>query len=226
MSEQTREKDLYPIVERWMKERFKCFVTAADRGLSHGRIDVIGVRDIGGDLSGEIETIAVEVKRGSSPFVNASGQTVGYRIYANRVYLADEREKSFSQDEMYIASHLGIGLIEISEGKCTEVLSGPFYTPIKKLHMLLLENLKLGRCQICESVFQIGNDKSAFSNVTRENLKKAVSSEKGLMFWNREVAKRKRELGIRDTPANVETYERRFVCPDCIAGFFSQFMSE
>jgi hypothetical protein len=61
--------------------------------LRFGRIDVIGIRDIGGDLSGEVETVAVEVKRGSTPFANACGQTYGYSVYANRVYLADLRDK-------------------------------------------------------------------------------------------------------------------------------------
>jgi hypothetical protein len=60
---------------------------------------VIGIRDIGGDFSGEVETIAVEVKRGSTPFVNACGQAFGYSVYSNRVYLADLRDHRFTQDD-------------------------------------------------------------------------------------------------------------------------------
>lgn len=81
------ENTLYPVVERWMQRKFACFATAVNKGLKHGRIDVIGVRDIGGDLSGAIETIGIEVKRGSFPFANACGQTLGYNVYVNRAYL-------------------------------------------------------------------------------------------------------------------------------------------
>src|SRR5437764_15255149 len=94
------ENTLYPYVERWLKRHFLCFRTAINKGLRHSRIDVVGVRDIGGDLSGDVETIAVEVKRGLFPFATASGQTLGYNVYANRVYLADVRDKSFTPDEI------------------------------------------------------------------------------------------------------------------------------
>lgn len=77
------EKKLYPVVIRWMRRHFGCFVTAVNRGLRHGRIDIIGLRDVGGDLSGEVETIAIEVKRGAFPFANGCGQTLGYKTYAN-----------------------------------------------------------------------------------------------------------------------------------------------
>jgi len=36
-------------------------------------------------------------------FANACGQTFGYSVYANRVYLADLREERFSQNEIFIA---------------------------------------------------------------------------------------------------------------------------
>ena len=99
----------YPQVERWAKKHFGFFKTAINRGLRYGRIDVLGVRDVGGDLSGEIESIAIEVKRGRTPFAVACGQTLGYRVYTNRVYLADIRSTCFTADETHIASNLGIG---------------------------------------------------------------------------------------------------------------------
>jgi hypothetical protein len=46
---------------------------------------VIGVRDFGGELCGEVQTIAIEVKKKGSPFATTTGQTLGYNIYANRV---------------------------------------------------------------------------------------------------------------------------------------------
>src|SRR5271170_3808873 len=89
------EKEYYQPVERWLKRHFSCFKTAINKGLRFGRIDVIGVRDVGGQLSGNIEIVAIEVKREKTPFANACGQTFGYSVYANRIYLADQRPKSF-----------------------------------------------------------------------------------------------------------------------------------
>src|SRR5881409_2109423 len=116
-------KEAYPVVERGLRRRFRCFRTDINKGLAHGRMDVVGVRDMGGDLSGAIETIAVEVKRGSFPCANACGQTLGYKVYANRVYLADLRSEPFTSAQIHIASHLGIGLIQIRRSGCIEVVS-------------------------------------------------------------------------------------------------------
>ncbi len=219
------EQILYPTVERWVKRHFACFKTSSNKGLRHGRIDVIGVRDVGGDLSGAIETIGIEVKRGSFPFANACGQTLGYRVYVNRAYLADLRDDGFTRDEVQIASNLGIGLVQIRKGKCTEVLSSPFYDPIEKLNLLLLETLRLGRCQLCSSFFETSDPKNSsnrFGFVSREDLKRAIENEKGLMWWNREIADRKARLGIR-VVSDGSTYERRYICPDCIHYVLSQF---
>src|ERR1044072_6008390 len=159
MTKKVAERDLYPIVERWMRKHFHCFKTVVDKGLRYGRIDVLGVRDVGGDLSGEVETIAIEVKKGNTPFAKASGQTLGYRVYTNRVYLADLRQESFTTDEIHIASNLGIGLIEIRGKTCKEILSSPHYQPITKLNLSLLESVAVGKCQTCGSFFETGNSK-------------------------------------------------------------------
>ncbi|AFM14194.1 hypothetical protein [Turneriella parva] len=217
------EQKLYPIVARWLKTTHKCFKVGVNTGLSFSRIDVIGVRDTGGDLSGEIETISVEVKRGTEPFATASGQAFGYNVYANRVYLADYRRNGFSRDELDIAGHLGIGLIQIKNRACLEVLSSPRYMPIPRLNLLLLEKLCLGKCTFCNSMFEIGKGKmNLWSKMIRENLPKAITEKKGLTFWNRELAKRKALLGVRSGHDEI-TYERRFICPDCITNFFARF---
>jgi hypothetical protein len=220
------EKVYYPLVARWLRRHFLCFRLAVNKGLRYGRIDVIGIRDIGGDLSGEVETIAVEVKRGSTPFANACGQTFGYSVYANRVYLADLREERFTQDETFIASNLGIGLIQIKGKKCAEVLSSPFYQPITKMQLRLFEALRLGKCQLCGSIFEIGvPEGNNWSKLTRENIKRAIKEEKGLMFWNHEVADRKRRLGIRGSKEDTTTWERRFFCSDCVDAVLAQLYS-
>lgn len=218
-----KEKTLYPIVRCWLERHYKCFETRINTGLRHSRIDVVGIRDVGGDLSGEVEAIAVEVKRGTEPFATASGQTLGYHVYANRVYLADFRTEPFTLDQISIASHLGIGLIQIKGKRCIEVLSSPYYRPITKLNFQLMERLSLGHCQICDSVFRTGDaENHKWVNLRRENLKKAIELEKGLMFWNFEVAKRKNKLGIRKTDRD-STFERRFICPDCVTRVLCQF---
>ena len=217
------EESLYPLVETWLKHHHRCFITGINTGLRHSRVDVVGIHDIGGDLSGEVETIVVEVKRGTQPFATASGQALGYKVYANRVYLADLREQPFTPDEVQIASHLGIGLIQITEQACVEVLSSPHYMPITRFNLALLECLALGYCQLCGSVFRTGESKDKrYNKLARESLKSAFTKNKGLMFWNRELADRKQVMRIRMVK-DGSTYERRFVCPDCMEFFFSGF---
>lgn len=216
----SRERNLYPIVENWMKKQFLCFRTSVNTGLKHSRIDIVGVRDVGGVLSGDVETISIEVKRGSEPFATACGQALGYKIYANRVYLTDIRKGSFHYDEISIASQIGVGLIQIKNNSCREILTSPSYVPMSSMNLRLLEKLRLGKCQFCGSFFEtdIRKNGRSHSKLSRENLKKAVQEKKGLIFWNYEVADRKDRLRIRETDTS---FERRYICPDCVEVFIS-----
>ena len=182
-----------------MKKRFHCFETSINTGLKYGRIDVVGVRDIGDELSGEVETIAVEVKRGLGSFAKACGQAFGYNVYAHRVYLADRRSSPFSYEEKRLAGHIGIGLIHIKPtGSCEEVMSSPTYIPLYGHSLLLLEKLSLGKCQFCGSFIKIGENKQRrFSNVTRANLKRAIKEEKGIIF-----------LELRSSKEKVQTWNQ------------------
>jgi hypothetical protein len=227
MTQVKKESDLYPDVRKWLIKNHLCFETDIDTGLGdNSRIDVIGVTDVGGDLSGEVETIAVEVKReGTEPFTKASGQALAYKVYANRTYLAVSREKPFTPDEIHIASHLGIGLIQIQNHKCKEIMSSPYYKPMGKFNLLLLEKLALGKCQLCGYFFKIGNKEKNSYSKTSKNLEKAIKDKKGFRFWNTEIDERKRKCGnisIRRSESDF-TYERRFLCPDCISNLFSPF---
>lgn len=223
------ERSLYPRVAKWLSSTRHCFHTAVNTGLRHGRIDVVGVRDVGGELSGEIETFSVEVKRGSEPFATASGQALGYKVYAERVYLADLRKRPFTSAEIEIASHLGVGLIRIAGRQCHEELSSPYHRPILRMNLLLLERMGMGRCQLCGSYFQLGDVRKPavkrYSRVSRENIKKARAQERGMMFWNREVDERKRRTGVQ-TRGDDLTYERRFLCPDCVEHVLGQLMPD
>jgi hypothetical protein len=228
MPKKFRESDLYPTVERWMRKHFYCFKTAIDKGLRYGRIDVLGIRDVGGDFSGEIETIAVEVKKGNTPFAKASGQTLGYRVYTNRVYLADWRREPFTADEIHIASNLGIGLIEIRGRICREVLSSPHYQPITKLNLSLLESIAIGRCQTCGSFFETGNSKlnrRSYTNLTGVDMKQAILKERGLVFWNYPAGRRKNKFNAKRVRKDI-SYDRRFICSDCVDVLFAPLLDD
>ena len=107
-------------------------------------------------MSGEVETISIEVKRGTEAFATATGQALGYKVYANRVYLADLRDEGFTHEQIEIASHLGVGLIRIVGSRCYEELSSPYYKPSTRMNGLLLERLGLGHCQLCGSTLVEG----------------------------------------------------------------------
>lgn len=217
------ERDLYEPVARFVKRTFNCFAIGVNVGLRHGRIDVVGLRDVGGDLAGRDEMIAVEVKRGTQPFATCAGQTLGYSIYAEECYLADYRPtKGFTTDEETIARRLGIGLIRIrSATKMEVVLSAPNQEPIDRLRTSLCEHLGYSRCAVCANLFARGTAPGGFQNVvrqeknTRKSLERAVTDEKGIMYWLYDSEKaRGRRTG--DT-----TYRRRYVCPDCTAALFA-----
>jgi hypothetical protein len=95
------------------------------------------------------------------------------------------------------------------------------------MNLALVEKLALGACQLCGTVFEMGDDpkRNRFSKLTRGNLRKAVQSERGLMFWNHELADRKSKLGIRRA-TDGGTFERRFICPDCVGSVLSQVVPD
>ena len=147
-------------------------------------------------------------------------------MFANRIYLTKQLPKAFSQEEVEIAGHLGVGLIRITGTKCHEELSSPHYRPITRMNLLLIEKLGLGVCQLCGTVFATSQDpkRNNYSNLHKKNLIKAVNDERGLMFWNYELADRKNKSGIR--MAKDTTYERRFFCPDCVRDVLGQFLPD
>jgi hypothetical protein len=53
-----------------------------------------------------------------------------------------------------------------------------------------------------------------FDVVCSRIIKKASAEEKGFIFWNWEVGKRKRK------PTAAQVFERRFICPECIYNLF------
>lgn len=224
MAERKRESEHYPAVERWLKRAHKCWETRINTGLRLGRIDVVGIRDIGGDLSGRSEVISVEVKGGNQPFATSAGQAHGYSVMADRCYLADVRSGSepFDATEMLIADRLGIGLIALSSsGKIRTVLTAPPCRPVEELRLQVVEKLGLSLCSLCGVVFRRSKDTKAndFGRVSRTGskpgaLRKAVQSDRGLVWWLEESASE------RQQKQSDLTYWRRYACADCVSGLF------
>jgi hypothetical protein len=179
----------------------------------------VGIREIGGDLSGDVELIGVEVKRGNQPFNTATGQAFGYSVYAERCYLADLRSGStpFTIEEIDIASKLGVGLLAISSGgQLKEVLSSPQHSPLLDMRRELIEKLGYSICTICNTPFRRG-EPGKWSKHVRRSLERAYDEEKGLVYWLYEPdQRRKRRLKYN--------YVRRYICPDCVWNLYGEVL--
>ncbi|MCZ2111907.1 MAG: hypothetical protein LC118_20510, partial [Dehalococcoidia bacterium] len=83
-----------------------------------------------------------------------------------------------------------------------------------------IEKLHFSLCTVCGSLFRCGEKGKPFAHVARQqstrarHLERAVSDEKGLMYWLYEQAQRS------PRPTNDVVYHRRYVCPDCVAALF------
>jgi len=210
-----KEAELYPILAKWMKRHFQCFKTKTTVGTRYSKADVVGARDTGGENSGEIELIVIEVKRGNEPFATASGQAAGYSVYGNRVYLADVREKGFTPGEREIASNLGVGLIQIrgKPPKASEMLSSREHRPITRMWYEMARKLNLYQCRMCGTFVEVEDN---YKNLARDKVLKAVNEEKGFIYWHEELAARRQKMKI--TPHGPEdSYERRVICAECVS---------
>ncbi|MEQ8842277.1 MAG: hypothetical protein RIB98_14935 [Acidimicrobiales bacterium] len=196
-----------------------------DRGFRYGRIDVCGLRHVGGDLSGDTDFVAVEVKPEGRAFGTSAGQAAGYSVYADRCYLAVVKtSEGFTTDEIAIADSLGVGLFELRRaGRGARVvrerLSAPKREPIRRLRLQYLDQLGFGQCAICESPFKRGDHRQGSwgENVTRQKLQKAVQAEKGYMWWLDRAAE---DLDDK----RDGTFLRRYLCPDCTSGLFGEIL--
>ena len=215
------ERDLYPSVQRWLSERYECLDTFVNKGITYGRIDVSGIRHVGGHLTGASEFVAVEVKTDREPFGTAVGQAAGYSVYADRCYLAAVRPDSgFNTDELAIAGHLGIGLLHLRRrgrgASVTEQLTAPLRQPLPQLRARYVDNLGYAFCAICASVFYRGDQRDGnwSQNIARESREKAIDEGKGLAWWL---------YKFRDAQGDQRDgyYFRRYLCPDCVSGLLA-----
>lgn len=222
-----KESDLYEPVRKWLlrKTGLNCdSAPTPNRGVRHARPDVTGIRHAGGHLRGDFELISVEVKPSNARFVVSAGQASAYRLFADRAYLACYFEKgSFEDDDFEIASHLGIGLIRIdSKLRCHRESRAPVAAPIPRKRQELLEHLGFVVCQLCEVAFPLSGDlEDLETNKTRGvedgdtgDASTALEKKAGYRFWNYTWAEQKGRL------RNEWAYDRRYLCPDCIANLF------
>jgi hypothetical protein len=151
------EELYYPFVQKFLREKMGCFDTFQKAGPKVvGYADVIGIRDIGGRHCGEVEIISVEVKRSRRNLVKCLGQALGYSLFANKCYLAAfmKYNDQYSQEEKDMATRLGVGLLDIRSGECSQVTNSAYHQPINNLSLRTLEYVGYNRCSICSTFFK------------------------------------------------------------------------
>ena len=225
MASAKKESDLYPTVSEWMgrKSGLDCSKTWTNKGLGDVRPDVIGLRHAGGHLRGDFELVTVEVKKSSKRFLTSAGQTGAYGVYADRAYLCCLRgDKPFNDDDIDIASHLGIGLIEVDgHKKVNRVLAAPARQPIPRKRQELLSSLGWVVCQICGIPFPLSGNadqRKGWGGIRREGSRSAISNAvkdgKGFQWWFWD------EWVNSYSPNASSSWNRRYLCPDCVYGMF------
>lgn len=215
MASAKKESDLYPTVSEWMKSGLDCHTTWINKGPREAIVDVIGLRHAGGDLLSDFELITIEVKSSPARFLTSAGQAAAYGVFADRSYLCcPQGDEPFDEDNINIASHLGIGLIEIDEHEeVNKVLAAPIRRPIPRKRLEFLDSLGWVVCQLCGGPFQTSAS-SEFRNRrgwtglvdgTTKVISRAVIEKKGYAWW------------VSDQKG------RRFLCEGCSYNLFWEF---
>lgn len=170
-----------------------------------GIADVVGIRDIGGDMRGDIEVISVEIKLRSSNFGKIVGQALGYSLLAHRCYLA--AKTTFTEEQKELAGRLGVGLLELhkkyNKWNCIQVQSSaPFEPHPHQFETMVRKGFGLARCAVCGIFSDVSNASTSWRS--------AVDNEKPLMEWRdpeRKLMFSKRRLG---------DWRRVYYCKDCV----------
>jgi hypothetical protein len=206
-----KEASFYSCVEEFLKsEALGCFRTNKRVGTSFvGIADVVGVRDVGGDVRGDIEIIAVEVKKSTSNFGKILGQALGYSLFAHKCYLAVvfSNEEAFSLEQKELATRLGVGLLEIRKShgvwRCSEVLTSTNHNPHgHQMETLLRRGLGLVRCSFCGIFVDHSNVSESWSEALRKDKVYRVWREpdRKLLFSRRKKV----------------DWRRLYICKDCV----------
>jgi hypothetical protein len=206
-----KEPTLYPCVEEPLgSETFGCFKTAQKAGTSFiGIADVIGARDVGGDVCGDIEIVAVEVKINRKNFGKILGQALGYSLFAQKCYLAVyfSSDDTFSLEQKELATRLGVGLMEIKKSynvlRCSEILTSAIHQPQPhQFETILRRGFNLVKCSSCG--FFVDVSKSTTS------LSAAVKNDKVYLSW------RKPDRSLLFSRRRRGDWRRLYICSDCV----------
>lgn len=221
-----RESELYEPVKKWAIKHFGCFDAGINKGTDFGRVDVIGIRQVPGDLSAETEFICIEVKKGTQPFLNSLGQAAAYSVYGDYSYLAEFRPKAtFSEDERVLAERLGIGLIRVHSDMSVNLIStARKCQPIENFQLRVADQLGYVKCIICTTYFSRSNGLSSWGGLQRHidnrtKMLQSVESGKGIVFWPDDASKQDVTHSVKH--GNDMKFNRRFVCNTCSRLFLS-----
>jgi hypothetical protein len=218
MASDEKESDLYTKVRDWVAsdDGLGCHTTWTNKGIQGARPDVTGLRHVGGYLLADFELVTIEVKKSSARFLTSAGQAAAYGVFADRAYLCcSTGDESFDKDSIDIASHLGIGLVEINEhNEVSKVLAAPIQRPIPRQRQEFLHNLGWVVCLLCSSPFRTSTNPkyknrwgwNGLVNGTTKLISKAVREKKGYAWWRSEI------------PGGP-----RFLCLDCTQNLFYEF---
>lgn len=230
------EQELYPVVESFLRCNFECHKTAVNTGTRYAHVDVIGLRERRNDFAENIELVAVEVKRGGTPFLKSIGQSLGYSLYAHRVYLAWQKpdEQPIVQEEIDIASAFGVGLLSVySDGRTTSgygithITTSHEFKPERHYFLQIVDKLKYLECTICRSFYPKEDDMVDINewpiNISvdpnqRGQFRIAVESRRPARYWLYQLAEHHKD-------ERQYVYDRRFVCRDCCS-IFSSLLSK
>lgn len=222
-----KESDLYAPVERWTKRHFGCFATGINKGTEYGRVDIIGLRQMPGDLSADTEFICIEDKKGTQPFLNALGQAAAYSLYGDYSYLADYRpDGPFSEEERVLAERLGIGLIRINKQMEISLVSTARQShPVENLRLRIADQLGFVRCVLCGTFFPRSDGKKTWGNLQRHigsrlRMIDGIEQGKGLVFWPDDASHQDVTHQVRHK--DDLNYNRRFMCNTCADLFLSR----
>ena len=224
------EKEFYKPILQWMKEYFGCFAAGETIGPITAKIDIVGICDISGNRSGEVEVIGIEVKKDKGNFAKSVGQAYGYSAFVNRVYLAVVCDE-FSSDEIRIAEHLGVGLIRVEHKSkkitCETVRSSPRYAALDRYYLDIISRLHYCKCSLCGNFIEIPKSKNGYSedkyktNYNTEafnyrNIDLALKDEQPICWWNYVAGKRKKTKTNPRATELYDTFEKRHLCADCL----------
>lgn len=163
------EKELYPLLHSWLRQQgYYCGDEQhndrdaspsrwVDIGPKRNRLDVVGVKSIGGQFYDALELVGIEVKRTEKVSVKDINQALGYGRYVDRAYLASPG--GFRDKVIHEAARYGLGLLTLEpdkkKRKVRVVLTAGVAQPHPEQRAELLKRLWVRQCRLCGVFFEV-----------------------------------------------------------------------